>query len=101
LVRLLTCDLDSWTPSTWASGASCCSACFTLMASATASTMGSIMAVVAVLDIHMERNMVVNMKPSMSLAWLVPTIMMILRATLLWRPQCSTAMAMIRPPRNM
>ena len=44
--------------------------------------MGSIMAVVAVLEIHMERNMVVIMKPSMSLAWLVPTIIIILRATL-------------------
>ena len=37
---------------------------------------------VAVLEIHMERNMVVIMKPSMSLAWLVPTIIIILRATL-------------------
>ena len=46
---------------------------FWLMASATASTMGSIMAVVAVLEIHIERNIVVNMKPSISRAWLVPT----------------------------
>ena len=52
------------------------------MASATASTMGSIMAVVAVLEIHMERNMVVIMKPSISRAWLVPTVMMMRRATL-------------------
>ena len=74
---------DSW-------GESWCSSCtswglssgFSLMASATASTMGSIMAVVAVLEIHIERNMVVNMKPSISLAWLVPTIMMILKAIL-------------------
>ena len=35
--------------------------------------MGSIMAVVAVLEIHMDRNMVVNMKPSIRRAWLVPT----------------------------
>jgi hypothetical protein len=35
-----------------------------LMASATASTMGSIMAVVAVFEIHIDRNIVVNMKPS-------------------------------------
>ena len=62
--------------------------------------MGSIIAVVAVLEIHMERNMVVNMKPSISLAWEQPTIMMILKATLLCNPQCSTAMAMIKPPRN-
>jgi hypothetical protein len=43
------------------------------MASATASTMGSIMAVVAVLEIHMDRNIVVNMNPNINLAWLVPT----------------------------
>ena len=55
------------------------------MASATASTMGSIMAVVAVLEIHMERNMVVIMKPSISRAWLVPTVMMMRRATLTHR----------------
>ena len=58
------------------------------------------MAVVAVFEIHMERNMVVNMKPSISLACDVPTIMIILNATLLWSPQCSTAIAMIKPPRN-
>jgi hypothetical protein len=43
------------------------------MASATASTMGSIMAVVAVFEIHIDRNIVVNMKPSIRRAWLVPT----------------------------
>ena len=46
---------------------------FVLIASATASTMGNIMAVVAVFEIHMDRNIVVNMKPSISLAELVPT----------------------------
>ena len=44
--------------------------------------MGSIMAVVAVLDIHIERNIVVIMNPSISLAWLVPTIIIILKAIL-------------------
>ena len=39
-----------------------------LIASATASTMGNIMAVVAVLEIHMERNIVVNMKPNIKRA---------------------------------
>ena len=58
---------------------------FWLMASATASTMGSIMAVVAVLEIHIERNIVVNMNPSISRAWLVPTVMMMRRATLTHR----------------
>ena len=47
-----------------------------------ASTIGMSIAVVAVFDIHMERNIVVIMKPSISLAWLVPTIMMILKAIL-------------------
>ena len=40
-----------------------------LTTSATASTIGSIMAVVAVLEIHMERNIVVNMKPNIKRAW--------------------------------
>ena len=53
-----------------ASGAICCfSACSSLMASATASTIGNIIAVVAVFEIHIERNIVVNMKPNISLAW--------------------------------
>ena len=71
---------------------------------------------VAVLEIHIDRNMVVIMKPSISLAWLVPTSIMILRATLadiyswccyrtrphlLCRPLCSTAIAIMSPPKNM
>ena len=40
-----------------------------LTTSATASTIGNIMAVVAVLEIHMERNIVVNMKPNIKRAW--------------------------------
>ena len=28
---------------------------------------------VAVLEIHIDKNIVVNMKPSINLAWLVPT----------------------------
>ena len=39
-----------------------------LTTSATASTIGNIMAVVAVLEIHMERNIVVNMKPNIKRA---------------------------------
>ena len=35
--------------------------------------MGTIMAVVAVLEIHMERNMVGSMKPSINNRGLVPT----------------------------
>ena len=37
-----------------------------------ASTIGTIMAVVAVLEIHMDRNMVGSMKPSISSRGLVP-----------------------------
>ncbi len=42
------------------------------IAAATASTMGSIMATVAVLEIHMERKAVVDMKPSMIIFGEVP-----------------------------
>ena len=41
-----------------------------LQTSATASTIGSIIAVVAVFEIHIERNIVVNMKPNINLAWI-------------------------------
>jgi hypothetical protein len=43
------------------------------MAEATASTMGSIMATVAVLEIHIDRNAVVAMNPSMIIFGEVPT----------------------------
>jgi hypothetical protein len=43
------------------------------MAEATASTMGSIMATVAVLEIHIDRKAVVAMNPSMIIFGEVPT----------------------------
>ena len=46
------------------------------------SSMGIIMAVVAVLEIHMERNMEHAMKPSMIRAGLVPTRLSIASAIL-------------------
>ena len=47
-----------------------------------ASTMGTIMDVVAVFEIHMERNMEQAMNPSMISAGLVPTKLNIARAIL-------------------
>jgi hypothetical protein len=44
------------------------------MAEATASTMGSIMATVAVLEIHMDKKAVVAMNPSMIILGEVPII---------------------------
>ena len=47
-----------------------------------ASTMGTIMEVVAVLEIHMERNMVGSMRPSISSRGLVPIVVRALSAIL-------------------
>ena len=47
-----------------------------------ASTMGTIMEVVAVLEIHMLRNMVGSISPSMSSLGLVPIVIRALRAIL-------------------
>ena len=47
-----------------------------------ASTMGTIMEVVAVLEIHMLRNMVGSINPSMSSLGLVPMVIRALRAIL-------------------
>ena len=49
----------------------------------TASKMGTIMAVVAVLDIHMERKAVGKMKPRINILGEVPTIRMAFSAILL------------------
>jgi hypothetical protein len=63
--------------------------------------MGSIMATVAVFEIHIERKAVVDMNPSMIIFGEVPIRRRILRAIRLWRPECSTPMAIMRPPKNM
>ena len=62
--------------------------------------MGTIMLVVAVFDIHMERNMVGSIRPSMSSLGLVPMVMRALSAILWWRLHFSTAMAVIREPQH-
>jgi hypothetical protein len=59
------------------------------------------MAVQAVFEIHMERNMEQTMKPSMIRLGLVPTKLRMARAILWCRPQCSTATAIIRPATNI
>ena len=71
------------------------------IAAATASTMGSIMATVAVFEIHIDKKAVVVMNPSMIILGDVPTRMRILSAIRRWRPECSTPMAIMRPPRNI
>ena len=63
-----------------------------------ASTIGMSIAVVAVFDIHMERNIVGSIRPSMSNLGLVPMVMRALRAILWWRLHFSTAIAVIREP---
>ena len=67
----------------------------------TASTMGTIMAVVAVLDIHMDRNMVGIMKPNISRRGEVPIVKRAFKATRRCKFDCSTAMATITPEMNI
>ena len=62
------------------------------------SRMGIIMAVVAALLIHMDMKAVKIMKPSMIEEGWVPDIISALRANLLWRPDSSTARAIMREP---
>ena len=66
-----------------------------------ASTMGTIMEVVAVLEIHMLRNMVGSISPSMSSLGLVPIVIRALRAILWCRAHFSTEIATIRDPRKI
>ena len=60
--------------------------------------MGTIMLVVAVFDIHMDRNMVGSIRPSMRSLGLVPMVMRALSAILWCRLHFSTAIAVIREP---
>ena len=60
--------------------------------------MGSIIAAVAVLLIHMERNAVASMKPSTKRLGLVPTNAMIRSAMRLWSPHFSMVTARKKPP---
>lgn len=66
----------------------------------TANMMGTIMAVAAVFDTHMDMKVVTTHRPPSSLAWLQPTVFMTPRAILRCRLLCSIAMARIRPPMN-
>ena len=63
--------------------------------------MGTIMAVVAALEMNIETMAVVNMKPNMAILGEVPIMRTILRAILRWRPLCSTQAANMRPPSIM
>ena len=56
------------------------------------------MEVVAVFEIHIDKNIVGSIKPNMSSLGLVPMVMRALRAILWWRQHFSTAMAAIREP---
>ena len=58
-------------------------------------------AVVAVFDIHIDRNMVGSINPNINILGLVPMVMRALRAILWWRLHFSTAMAVIRDPINI
>ena len=49
----------------------------------------------------MERNMVQDMKPSMISLALLPILEMMWRLSLRWKPQCSTAMDMMRLATNI
>ena len=66
----------------------------------TASMIGIIMAVVAVLEIHMDKNAVGSIKLKISILGDVPTSFITLRAILLCKSTCSTAAAMMRPGTN-
>ncbi len=65
-----------------------------------ASAIGSSITVVAVLLTHIEMNAVTAMKPRISSAGRVPTIARVARASRLWRPVCSSARAIRKPPRK-
>ena len=71
------------------------------MVSTAAVTMGTIMEVAAVLEMNMERTPVAAMKPAIMPKRVEPQSLRTARATRRWSPALSTAMAMMRPPRNM
>ncbi len=65
-----------------------------------ASTIGTIIIVVAVLDIHMDRNAVATMNPNRMLRGLMPNQSRIRSAIRLWRFQRCIARATKNPPMN-
>ena len=70
-------------------------------ASHTASTIGSIIAVVAVLEIHIDKNAVANIQLSIILRGDVPIKSIIRNAILRCKPEVSTPRARINPPKNI
>ena len=67
----------------------------------TASTIGNIIAVVAVLEIHIDKNAVASIQLSIILRGDVPMHNIIARAILRCKPDVSTPIAKISPPRNI
>ncbi len=61
---------------------------------------GIIIIAVAVFDIHIERNAVAIINPRIRRLGLVPVILIIFNAILLWSPHLCIDMAMIKPPRK-
>jgi hypothetical protein len=64
-----------------------------------ASKIHTIIAAVAALEIHMDKKAVGVMNPSIMREGLVPAKSKAFRATLLWRPDSSTARAIIKLPK--
>jgi len=62
--------------------------------------MGSIIIVVAVLDIHAERKAEAAMNPKMIMEGPPPIVLMVKRASRLWRFHFSMVKAIIKPPMN-
>lgn len=62
--------------------------------------MGSIITVVAVFEIHIERNAVATINPRRTLETLLPIIEIMVKAILLCKFHFSTANAKIKPPMN-
>ena len=66
-----------------------------------ASTIGNIIAVVAVLEIHIDKNAVANIQLSIILLGEVPIMSIIFNAILRCKPDVSTPIAKINAPRNI
>ncbi len=63
-----------------------------------ASAIGSIMRVVAVFEIHIDKPLVATIKPAMSLVGWFPNTASTFNAILLCKPQRSMAKAIMKPP---
>ena len=63
-----------------------------------AKIIGIIIAVAAVFEIHMDKKTVTIITPAISFLWLHPIIIITNKAILIWRLQCSMAIAINKPP---